>query len=108
MKERKERAAGEKQVYFLPREPYRMGRDSDKREGWRGVEQGRGQGGDTKGRVKWAVGTPGDQPGGGCNVEGHWPVGVQRGWWASLPVSPRSDGAGNRGIYLQEIQPLPA
>ena len=30
-KERKERAAGEKQVYFLPREPYRMGRDSDKR-----------------------------------------------------------------------------
>ena len=40
-------------------------------------------------RTKWAVGTPGDQPGGGCRVEGPWPVGEQRGWWvASLPLCP--------------------
>lgn len=42
MKERRERAAGEKQVYFLPREPYRMGRDSDKPEAWRGTGKGGG------------------------------------------------------------------
>ena len=42
MKERRERAAGETQVYFLPREPYRMGRDSDKPEAWRGTDKGGG------------------------------------------------------------------
>lgn len=42
-----------------------------------------------QGQNEVAAGTPGDQPGGGCSVEGHWPVGVQRGWWvASLPPCP--------------------
>lgn len=43
MKERRESTAGEKQVYFLPRVPYRTGRDSDKPEGRRATEKGRGQ-----------------------------------------------------------------
>lgn len=44
MKEGRESAAGEKQVYFLPRAPYRMSRDSDKPEGRWGRRGGGSEG----------------------------------------------------------------